>query len=40
MKHFKFISKNETDTKKFAKDLASYLNKNDIIVLTGDLGSR
>ena len=39
MLHYKFISKNEDDTKKFAKKLASKLNKKDIIVLTGDLGS-
>ena len=39
MSHFQFISKNENDTKKFAKSLASHLKKEDIIVLTGDLGS-
>ena len=39
MSHFQFLSKNEKDTKNFAKSLASHLNKQDIIVLTGDLGS-
>lgn len=38
MPYFQFISKNENDTKKFAKSLASHLEKQDIIVLTGDLG--
>ncbi len=35
-----FISYSEEDTKKFAKSLASFLQKGDIIVLSGDLGSR
>lgn len=39
MGHFQFISKSEKDTKKFAKSLATHLEKQDIIVLTGDLGS-
>jgi tRNA threonylcarbamoyladenosine biosynthesis protein TsaE len=39
MGHFQFISKSENDTKNFAKSLATHLQKNDIIVLTGDLGS-
>ncbi len=39
MSHFQFISKNETDTKNFAKRLATSLKKQDVIVLTGDLGS-
>lgn len=39
MSQFQFISKNEKDTKNFAKSLASVLTKEDIIVLTGDLGS-
>ncbi len=39
MKHFEYICKNENDTKNFAKSLAHYLDKEDIIVLTGDLGS-
>ena len=39
MSHFRFLSKNENDTKNFAKSLASHLKSKDIIVLTGDLGS-
>ena len=39
MSHFQFLSKSEEDTKNFAKSLASYLKTQDIIVLTGDLGS-
>ena len=39
MSHFQFISNNENDTKNFAKSLANQLEKQDIIVLTGDLGS-
>lgn len=39
MKNYKFISKNENDTKNLAKKLASKLKPRDIIVLTGDLGS-
>lgn len=39
MSHFQFICKNETDTKKFAKAFASQLEKQDIIILTGELGS-
>lgn len=39
MKTYKFISKNELDTKTFAKNLASKLNMNEVIVLTGELGS-
>ena len=39
MYHFQFISKSENDTKNFAKDLAKFLEKKDVIVLTGDLGS-
>ncbi len=39
MKNYKFISKNEIDTKNFARSLAPRLNKNDVIILTGDLGS-
>ena len=34
-----YISKNEKDTINFAKDFASKLNKGDIIVLSGELGS-
>ncbi len=36
---YKFISKCEQDTINFAKELAKKLNKKDIIVLSGDLGS-
>lgn len=39
MSHFQFLSKSENDTKNFAKQLASVLKKQDVIVLTGDLGS-
>ena len=38
-KQYKFISKNENDTKAFAKKFAKLLNKNDVVVLTGELGS-
>ena len=38
MKHFQFISKDETDTKNFSKALAKHLQKRDVIVLTGELG--
>lgn len=36
---YKFLSKSESDTIKFARDLATKLDKSDIIVLTGELGS-
>lgn len=36
---YNFISKSEADTLAFAKKLASKLNKSDIVVLTGELGS-
>ena len=39
MKQYQFISHNESDTKNFAKNLASICKAKDIIVLTGDLGS-
>ena len=39
MRQFHFQSENEKDTKNFAKSLANLLDKNDVIVLTGDLGS-
>lgn len=39
MQNYKFISKNEFDTKNFAKKLASKLKPKDVIVLTGELGS-
>ena len=35
----KFISNSEIDTLNFAKKLARYLNKGDILILSGDLGS-
>ena len=35
-----FISKSEKDTIKFAKEFAKNLKKGDIIVLSGELGSR
>lgn len=34
-----YISKSEQDTINFAKDFASKLNKGDIVVLSGELGS-
>lgn len=34
-----YISKNELDTKEFAKEFAKELKKDDIIVLSGNLGS-
>ena len=40
MQNFNFISKSELDTKNFAKQLASHLKTGDVIVLTGELGSR
>lgn len=39
MKHYKFMAKNEEDTKKFARELASKLKPKDVVVLTGELGS-
>ena len=39
MSTYKFKSNNEIKTKQFAKKLAAKLNKGDIIVLTGELGS-
>ena len=39
MKNFKFISKNEVETKNFAKSFAKILKPTDVIVLTGELGS-
>ena len=36
---YEFISKSEEDTLKFASNFASKLNKNSVIVLSGDLGS-
>ena len=39
MENYKFSSNNENETKQFAEKLASKLNKGDIIVLSGELGS-
>ena len=39
MENYKFISKNENDTKNLAKKLASKLKPKDVVVLTGELGS-
>lgn len=39
MDTFSFYSKSELDTLNFAKQFASYLNRKDVIVLSGDLGS-
>lgn len=39
MKNYKFVSKSEFDTKAFAKKIASILKQNNVIVLTGELGS-
>lgn len=39
MKNYTFKSYSEDDTKKLAKFFASKLNKGDILVLSGDLGS-
>lgn len=39
MNNFRFISDSEQTTKNLAKKLASKLNKGDILVLSGELGS-
>ncbi|MCI8444453.1 MAG: tRNA (adenosine(37)-N6)-threonylcarbamoyltransferase complex ATPase subunit type 1 TsaE [Clostridia bacterium] len=39
MKPYKFQSKNENDTKNFARKLAAKLKPKDVVVLTGELGS-
>ena len=39
MESYKFISKNEKDTKNFAQKLAKNLVPGNIVVLTGELGS-
>lgn len=39
MQNYNFKSKSEEDTKNFAKKFASKLKNNEIIVLSGDLGS-
>lgn len=36
---YKFVSNSEKDTILFARNLAKYLKKGDIIILSGDLGS-
>lgn len=38
-KNIKFVSNSETDTKKFAKEFASKIKNNTVIVLTGELGA-
>ena len=37
---YNFVSTSEEDTKKLARDFASKLKTGDILVLSGDLGSR
>ena len=39
MSTYKFVSHSETETKNFAKKLASELKTGDVVVLTGELGS-
>lgn len=39
MENYTYNSNSELDTKNFAKDFASKINKGDVIVLSGDLGS-
>ena len=39
MKNYTFKSNSENETKEFAKKFASKLNKGDVLVLSGDLGS-
>ena len=39
MNDYKFVSNSDKDTLNFAKSFASRLGKNDVIVLSGDLGS-
>ena len=39
MENYKFISQNESETKNFAKKIASKLRPKDVVVLTGELGS-
>ncbi len=36
---YEFVSLSEEDTKKFARDFAAGLDKNSIVILSGDLGS-
>lgn len=40
MTTFNFVSHSEIDTINFAKKLAANLQKKDILILNGDLGSR
>ena len=37
---YEFISKSEQDTINFADQFANNLDKNSVLILTGDLGSR
>ena len=39
MENYRFVSKNELETKNFAKELAAKLKPRDVVVLTGELGS-
>ena len=39
MKNYQYISRSDIDTMNFAKKLAPHLQKKDIIVLSGELGS-
>lgn len=39
MKNYTFKSNSENETKEFAKKFASKLNKGDVLILSGDLGS-
>ena len=39
MKNLRLTSKSENDTMNIAKNLAKYLEKGDVVVLTGELGS-
>lgn len=39
MKSYKFVAKNEEDTKNFARELASKSKTKNVVVLTGELGS-
>lgn len=39
MKNYIYKSNSENETKEFAKKIASKLNKGDILILSGDLGS-
>lgn len=39
MENIKIISNNQEETKQLAKNLANFLSKGDIVVLTGELGA-